>query len=304
MLCNNEIAIPALRELAFYGALKAVVVPEKNRELFLNLQQLLTGTGINLVSVNKNNLTAATGALIQEKEAAMAWLMTFPYVIPTLLLGLAPKGFMNFHYGLLPEYRGSNPILMQMLHNETHNGITVHIADENIDTGPIVMQQKIPVDDKDTFGIQLQKLAVLGAAMAVDLLKILNFSPRLPSVLQDETKARYFGKVTAADLMINWNSMTSRQIVRLINACNPWNKGAGTVINNQIICFTEAEVTDNVATGEPVAGTVVNLDDKEGLKIVCSDRKIIRVNIIYTPYGFFSGKRLSDYGVKVNDRFT
>jgi methionyl-tRNA formyltransferase len=303
LLCNNEIAFPAIRELAFYGTLKAVVVPEKNREILETLQGIPANMGVSLISVNKKNFHKVLQTLIIEKQAGYVWVMTFPFIIPGSLLSILPGAFINFHYGLLPKYRGPNPILAQMLQYETYGGITVHIMDEEIDAGPVIMQHKIPIGQEDTFGIQLHKLSLLGAGMVVNLLKIIQFSTVLPSVPQDINQADYFSRVTAADLIINWQRMSSDQVIRLINACNPWNKGAGANINNNIIRLVEAEIMDDVETTGFLPGTIVVLDDQEGLKILCRDKKTIRINIIYTNEGFFSGKKLAGFGFKVHDRF-
>jgi methionyl-tRNA formyltransferase len=303
VLCNNEIAFPAMQQLFVTGSLKAVVIPEKNKELFSMLQPLLAGTEVTLVSVHKKNLETTISTLIAVKKITAVWLMTFSYIIPSSLLSVLPGCFINFHYGLLPAYRGPNPILAQMLQYEKYSGITVHVVDENIDTGPVVMQQKILIEDTDTFGIQCRKLGMLGAAIVPQLIPVLSTGTVIPSLLQDESQARYFKKPTAADLMINWKSMKSDQVVRMINACNPWNKGAGAIVNNQVICLTNAEITEDSIQQECQPGTIVSLDNKEGLKIFCLDNRIIRVNIIYTPDGFFPGNKLAAYGIKLKDRF-
>jgi len=303
VLCNNEMAIPAMQQLYMSGSMKAVMVPEKNTDLFSMLKQMLTGTDISLVSVNKKNLESATRKTVVEKNITTAWLMTFTYIIPKSLLNLLPGGFINFHYGLLPQYRGANPVLAQMLNGETHNGITVHLVDENIDTGPVVMQQKIAIEERDTFGIQLHKLGMLGASMAMNLLQLCRLNPVPPSIPQDQSKAKYYARPVAADLMINWNTMSSQQVIRLISACNPWNKGAGAIINGIGICLTDAELMDEIYTGNALPGSIIALDEEAGLKIYCFDNKVIKINIICTPQGFFAGKRLADFGIRTNDRF-
>jgi len=303
VLCNNEIAIPALQQLYMSGALAAVVVPEKNTPLHSLLTQMLTGTGVALLPVNKKNLETVISSLATANNITSAWLMTFSYILPKSLLTLLPGGFINFHYGLLPKYRGPNPILAQMLNGETHSGITIHIADENIDTGPVVMQQTLAIEDTDSFGMQLQKLGMLGASMAMGLLQVYNISTIPPAVPQDETAAQYFKNPVAADLMVNWNVMSSKQVIRLINACNPWNKGAGTTVNGQGICLTEAEIIGDGYGQNISPGTIVSMNETDGLRIVCSDKKIVRVNIIYVPAGFFPGYKLAAFGIKINDKF-
>lgn len=303
VLCNNEMAIPAMQQLYMSGSLKAVVVPEKNTSLIILLKQMLTGTGISLVSVNKRSLPANIENLIAEKNITTGWMMTFAYIIPKPLLAMLPGGFINFHYGILPKFRGSNPVLAQMLNGETESGITIHLVDENIDTGPIVMQEKIPINDTDTFGMQLQKLGMLGASMAINLLQLCRVQPIPQAVAQDETMATYFKKPVGADLLIKWNSMSSRQIIRLINACNPWNKGAGALIGNTGINLVDAEPCDDITATQSLPGTIAALGEEAGLKIYCFDNKLIRINILSTPSGFFAAKRLLDFGIKCGDRF-
>jgi len=303
VLCNNEMAIPAMQQLYMSGSLKAVVVPEKNTSLLILLKQMLTGTGIGLVSVNKKNLQTKIKSLVTEKNITTGWMMTFAYIIPKPLLGLLPGGFVNFHYGILPKYRGPNPVLAQMLNGETESGITIHLVDEKIDTGPIVMQQKIPINDTDTFGIQLQKLGMLGASMAMNFLQLCRLHKIPLAVAQDETKAMYFKKPVAADLMINWDKMGSTQIIRLIHACNPWNKGAGALIGNTGINLVDAEPCDDIPVTQSQPGTILALDELSGLKIYCFDNKLIKVNIISTSEGFFAAKKLRNFGIKAGDRF-
>ena len=252
----------------------------------------------------KQNLTEKISKFISENSITAVWLMTFTYILPQVLLNVLPGGFINFHYGLLPKYRGANPILSQMLNYEVEGGITIHLVDSGIDTGPIVMQQKIPIEDTDTFGIQIQKLASLGASLVPRLLQFYELSSRLPSQPQDENQAQYFKKPFAGDLMIKWQTMSAIQVIRLVNACNPWNKGAGAVINSQVICITDAELAVDLAVTVMMPGIVVLLDDKNGLIISSSDNKLIRVNICYTPEGFFTGKKLNRFGIKINDKFT
>jgi methionyl-tRNA formyltransferase len=303
VLCNNEMAIPAMQQLYMSGSMKVVMVPEKNTDLFSMLKQMLAGTDVSLVSVNKKNLESATRKAVAGKNITAAWLMTFSYIIPKSLLNLLPGGFINFHYGLLPQYRGVNPVLAQMINGETHNGITIHIVDEGVDTGPVIMQQKIAIEDRDTFGIQLQKLGMLAASMAMQLLQLCRLTVIPASVPQDESLAKYYKRPVAAELMINWNTMSSQQVLRLINACNPWNKGAGAIINNMVICLTDAEITNEIYAGKVLPGVIIALDDAAGLKIYCFDNKVIKINVICTPQGFFAGKRLADFGIRTNDLF-
>lgn len=63
------------------------------------------------------------------------------------LLNLAPKGCINLHTALLPKYRGLMPTFWVLKNNEKYTGVSVFFVDEGIDSGPIIMQEKVEIGD-------------------------------------------------------------------------------------------------------------------------------------------------------------
>src|SRR5687767_5557169 len=94
VLCNHEMALPAIRELIHYGVLKAVVVPEKNRTLTADFRSFFTGSQIQVVSVSKKNVQSTLRSLVSETKCHAALVMTFPYILPSALLTLPLYGFI------------------------------------------------------------------------------------------------------------------------------------------------------------------------------------------------------------------
>jgi methionyl-tRNA formyltransferase len=303
ILCNNPVAVPGIREFLFYGKVAAVVTTNRNKEMQHILQQLLENTGIPLVLVNKNNYKTTLAEKIKEYNVTVGLLMTFPFVIDLDILQLPAKGFINFHYGLLPSCRGPQPILWHMLRNDMETGVTVHVMDTGIDTGPIIMQEKIQIEENDSYGILISRLAFLAAKQAANLLKILSYGTIIPAAPQDETLANYYEMPGAKELTINWNEMTAKQIIRLANACNPWNKGAGTFINDWMIGVTEAEIVGDAAITEAAPGIIIDCNNEAGLVVKTVDNKNLRINVVYTNEGFFSGGRLATFGIKAGMQF-
>lgn len=297
-------AIPAIRELLFYKYLAGIVIPGNNKALEEDLLQLPECRKELLITVTRKDFPITIEKLLREKNITACFIMTFPFIIPEKLLALPPKGFVNFHYGALPQYRGPHPILAQMLAGENMAAVSIHVADKGIDTGPIIMKEYITIEDDDTFGRLQAKLSFKAASMLGDLIKVISFGSFVPAVAQDETKAAYHKKPGAADLFINWEEMSGEQIIRVVNACNPWNKGAGSFINSMVIGITECEMVDATEfSGNTAAGTIVNVDAGKGLIVQCKDARLIRIMIIYTPEGFMSGHRITAYGIKKGDRF-
>lgn len=303
ILTNNPIAIPGIREFLFYGKVAAICIPKRNKEMQHILEQLLTDTGVPLLLLAKKECNEQLTVAMLQYKPDVCLMMTFPFIIPAAILEMPVKGFINFHYGLLPQCRGPQPILRHLLNNDTEAGVTVHIVDEGIDTGAVILQEKFEIEPDDTYGILQSKLAFLAAKLAANLLKILSYGTVLPAVAQDETKAAYYEMPSAKDLTIYWNEMEAEKIVRLVNACNPWNKGAGAVINNWVIGITEVEIIGDVENTVAAAGSIIACNKTEGLIVKTCDNKKLKVNIIYIQEGFFSGSRLAGFGIKAGDTF-
>ncbi len=303
LLCNNPVAVPGIREFLFHGNITAVCIPEKNKEMQHILNMLLKDTGVPLLLLSKKDYRIQLAVAIEQYKPDIGVIMTFPYVLPAEIITMPAKGFVNFHYGLLPACRGPQPILWHLLNNDTEAGVTLHQLDAGIDTGPVITQEKIPIAQNDTYGTLQTKLAYLAAKLSANFLKILSYGTIIPSAPQDESKAAYYNMPGAKELTIDWKMMSAEKIIRLVNACNPWNKGAGTSINNWVIGITEAEISE-AGSEEKLPGTIIFCDKANGLTVQTSDNKKLIINIIYTNEGFFSGWKLGEFGVSAGMMFT
>jgi len=302
ILCNNRIAIPAIQELNFYGDLAAVIVPDNNDAVKEDVTAALENSGTQKIFISRENLKNILNDIFLDTGAIAGFIMTFPFKLDKTSIDVAPRGFYNFHYGRLPAYRGPEPIFAQLKNREKLAAVTVHELTEKIDGGAVVLEEKISINDHDTYGILQSRLAKTGARLANQLVKMLNFTNTIPSKAQNESLAAYQLKPALKDVMIDWQEMDSLQIQALINACNPWNKGAGTRINEKTICFLEVEIYDQETPENIAPGTVLSLNSG-GLIISTKDRKALKVNVIYCPEGFMSGHRLEIFGIKKGDRF-
>ncbi|MEQ1677444.1 MAG: formyltransferase family protein [Chitinophagaceae bacterium] len=303
ILCNNPVAVPGIKEFLFYGKVGAIVVTKKNKEMQQIIGSLIQDTGVPLIIVTRNDYVDKLTTAITQYGINTGLMMTFPFVLPKEIWELPANGFINFHYGLLPQCRGPQPILRHLLNNDAEAGVTLHKVDGGIDTGEIIMQEKMTIEETDTYGVLQGKLAHLAAKPAANLLKILSYGTMIPSAPQDESKAAYYDMPGAKELTINWNEMDAAQIIRLINACNPWNKGAGAVINNWFIGITEAIILEGTSLEEGKPGSILECDSNKGLVVKTNDNKRIKLTIIYTNEGFFSGHRLAEYGVQAGMQF-
>lgn len=304
LFCNNPVALPGIREFLFYRKVAALCIPKRNREMQHILTPLLAEADVPMVLVTKKEFENEITAAVQKYQPNIGIMMTFPYLLPVSILSLPQKGFINFHYGLLPQCRGPQPILRHLLNNDTHAGVTVHVVDEGVDTGGIVCQEKIPIENNDTYGTLQTKLAYLGAKQAASLLKILSYGSIIPATKQDENQAVYYGMPGKDELTIDWNEMTALEIIRLVNACNPWNKGAGTSYKGWILGITAAELAGDCQADDKPPGAIISCNGTGGLLVKTRDGKLLKITIVYTSEGFFTGERLSAFGLMAGEIFS
>ena len=129
---------------------------------------------------------------------------------------LAKKGAINVHPSLLPKYRGLSPQHQVLIYGETQSAVTIHIIEEGIDTGDIIIQKKFDIEADDYIAdVQFKMLAIYKTIMvdAVRLLEDDNFIP----TKQETVGESYFGAIKKKDREININA-SKTEVYNLIRA--------------------------------------------------------------------------------------
>ncbi len=93
-------------------------------------------------------------------------------MLPKIVWQLPPLGTFNLHASLLPEYRGAAPINWAIINGEIKTGVTTFFIDEKIDTGEIILQDEIPINETDTAGDLHDKLMETGSQLVVKTVKL------------------------------------------------------------------------------------------------------------------------------------
>jgi len=141
-------------------------------------------------------------------------------MLPRAVLEISRYGCVNLHPSLLPRYRGASPVASAILAGDEFTGVSVMLLDEGMDTGPILMQARIPVASIDTTGSLTEKLSRLAAQLTLSLMPRLQ-TGEIFSRPQDESKASYCQPVRKTDGEIDWK-MPSVDIWRRVRAFYPW----------------------------------------------------------------------------------
>jgi len=204
---------------------------------------------------------------IQDIAPDLLVVVAYGEILRPELLEIAKHGAVNLHASLLPKYRGSSPIQAAILNGDDTTGVTVIRMDEGMDTGDILAQVEVPIDEDDTAGTVHDTLARVGAEVltkTVDRVAAGTVSARP----QDHRLATYTKKLRKEDGVINWNMPTER-LHNFVRAMNPWPL-AHTRSRRFRIWRTNVP-SDRVERAEP--GTVVRADE-QGLLVATLDGAI------------------------------
>ena len=164
-------------------------------------------------------------------------------ILPESILNIPPRGAVNLHASLLPKYRGAAPVNHAILNGETETGLTTFLIQKKVDTGDLLLQQSLPIDNSITTGEALSKLSFLGADLVIKTLDDLSQN-KIKPIKQDGDKATFAPKISVQDCKINWSN-PALMIHNQIRAFSP-KPGAFTFYKNKRVKLFGSKVLQNL----------------------------------------------------------
>ena len=163
----------------------------------------------------------------------------------------------NIHGSLLPKYRGRTPHVWAIINNEKETGITAHKIEVGCDTGDIIEQIRVPIEEEDTGAKILSKYALEYFPLVQKVLnKLEQDSPDLKP--QDKNKATYFGKRTPEDGEINWSWQRERIRNWTRAQAHPY-PGAFTFYEGEKVIIDKVQYSDLGFDSEMENGTIIQV---------------------------------------------
>ena len=196
-------------------------------------------------------------ATLNALHAEVMVVAAYGLLLPDAILKLPPRGCLNIHASLLPRWRGAAPIQRAILAGDSETGVTIMQMDAGLDTGAMLLAEKIPIMPTDTAQTLHDSLAVLGGQL---IIRALHEAP--PPVSQDATRATHAAKISKAEALIDWNQPAAA-IDRLVRAFNPA-PGAATLWHGQNLKIWRSTVISAAGAG---AGTVIHAGP-EGIDVM------------------------------------
>lgn len=172
-------------------------------------------------------------------------------MLPEIVWDMPPMGTINLHGSLLPQYRGAAPINWAIINGEKETGVTTFKLKHEIDTGNILLQQKIKIEDEDTAGSLHDKMKEIGAELLLKTIdelakgELTEISQNSP-ITNHQSPLRHAPKIFTETCEINWNK-SAAEIYNLIRGLSPY-PAAFTFLNGKKlkIFSSEKEISSQI----------------------------------------------------------
>ncbi|MDT8999820.1 methionyl-tRNA formyltransferase [Paucibacter sp. APW11] len=205
---------------------------------------------------------AAREALLAAHADVMV-VAAYGLILPQWVLDLPRLGCLNIHASLLPRWRGAAPIHRAIEAGDAETGITIMQMDAGLDTGDMLLIERLPIAATDTTASLHDKLATLGGRLIVEALELAACGGFHPQV-QPEEGVCYAHKIEKAESAIDW-SQSAEQIARRLRAFDPFPGGAAQ-LGEETLKIWRAEAVPTTSDAAP--GTVLGVD-ASGPLIAC-----------------------------------
>lgn len=189
-------------------------------------------------------------------------------MLPEVVWNMPPKGTINLHGSLLPQYRGAAPINWAIINGETQTGVTTFFLKHEIDTGDILFAEPVNIAPDETAGNVHDRLMKVGAELVVKTVQAIE-SGEYPETEQNEMNnpvLNHAPKIFKEDCLIDWSKPVNK-VYDLIRGLSPY-PTAFTQIQNKTLKIFRAEkelITPQIAPGE------FTTDGKNFLRFACID---------------------------------
>lgn len=160
-------------------------------------------------------------AQIKELAPDVIVVVAFGQLIPQAVLDIPKYGCVNVHASLLPKYRGAAPIQWAVIDGEAFSGVTTMQMDAGLDTGDMLLTEKVALAPDETGGSLFDKLSAVGAELLLKTLDALEAGSVTPTPQPKESPTAYAAMLKKTDGEINWEK-SAAQIERLVRGLNPW----------------------------------------------------------------------------------
>ncbi len=271
-----EFAVASLARLVDAGCniVGVVTAPDKPAGRGMELQQsavkkYASEKGLTVLQPEKLKSPEFIASL-QSLKADLQVVVAFR-MLPEIVWNMPPMGTVNVHGSLLPQYRGAAPINWAIINGETFTGVTTFKLKHDIDTGDILLQEKIEIGEYETAGELHDKMKENGAGLLLKTImgiakgNLIEVPQHQTSNIKQQTLL-HAPKIFTETCHINWNK-SAMEIFNLIRGLSPY-PAAFTELENKKLKIFKAE---KIITNHQAKAGSFETDGKNFLRFACID---------------------------------
>jgi len=210
-------------------------------------------------------------------DADVLIVAAYGLILPQAVLDMPTLGCLNIHGSLLPRWRGAAPIHRAILAGDKETGVCIMQMNAGLDTGDVLLEKSIPIEDDDTSASLHDKLALLGSEALLEALPQHCRGELIPQV-QTEAGVSYAEKLEKAEGQLDF-SQSSAELHRQIRALNPWPVAYAT-LNEQRVRIWQSSLRLEMTAGTPLnSGELNSLDQSDApgtIQLVTDEAIVVR----------------------------
>lgn len=199
---------------------------------------------------------------IKEWEPELIIVSGWYHMIGKKILGIPPKGVVGLHSSMLPKYRGGAPLVWQIINGEKAAGISLFYLAEGTDSGDIIAQRSVVIEEYDTIGTLYDKISIEGMRLLKDNLPLIAADKSMRMKQVELSANEIYPQRSPQDGIINWTS-TSRQVYNFVRAQTRPYPGAYTYYLGYKVVVWACTVIPNVYSIE-APGVIIDLKMNNG----------------------------------------
>jgi methionyl-tRNA formyltransferase len=271
-------AVPTLRAVVAAGHQVELVLTQPDRAVGRSqelqappVKQAALELGIPVAQPEKIKTNADLRAQLESIAPDAILIVAYGRIIPQWMLDIPPHGNINLHGSLLPKYRGAAPIQWAVAEGEAVTGVTTMRIDAGLDTGDMLLAQKVPIAIEETSADLFESLAEVGAALMVKTLRGLAEDCIFPE-LQNHALATLAPILKREDGLIDF-ARTARRIYDRWRGFQPW-PGAYTTLRGKKLIIPRMSLTSEHSAEAP--GTLLLRADQ--LLVTCGENTALALD--------------------------
>ncbi len=280
-MATADFALPSLQALVEHGynVCAVVTMPDKPAGRGLKLQSskikdYALSQNIEVLQPEKLKDEGFV-ARLRELRPDLGVVVAFR-MLPEIVWQLPKYGTINLHGSLLPRYRGAAPIHWAVINGDKETGVSTFRLKHELDTGDILLQDKIEITPTDTTGSVHDKLMYLGADLLMQTIDL--FAEGEPTAKEQNSfceEASHAPKLTRENTLIDW-AQPAQTLANFVRGLNPYPSAWANIIlcdkDESIQCKVhEAEAINKEARHEGIARGTAILVERKHIEVVCAE---------------------------------